>query len=55
MFLDKSDVDTQDALRISISIHNAANSKFRLEPIIRNIVSVDAFEAEQAGLTTVLN
>lgn len=54
MFFDKNDVDTQNALKFAISSHNAGIPKFRLEPIKRNITSVDAFQAEQAGLT-VLN
>lgn len=35
---------------IAISHQNAFNKQFRLEPIIKKIVSVDGFQAEQAGL-----
>lgn len=48
-FFDEDDVDSLDIFDIAISRQNAFNTKFRLEPIIKRIASMDSFQAEQAG------
>lgn len=48
-FFDQNDVDSLEIFEIAISRQNAFNVQFRLEPIIKQITSMDGFQAEQAG------
>lgn len=48
-FFDEDDTDSMEIFDIAISRQNAFNTKFRLEPIIKQIASMDSFQAEQAG------
>lgn len=48
-FFDESDANALDIFKIAIGRQNAFNVEFRLEPIIKQITSMDGFQAEQAG------
>lgn len=48
-FFDETETDALEIFKIAIGRQNAFNRDFRFEPIIKQITSMDGFQAEQAG------